>query len=440
MRNELIEGSVSGAEDGDLMAAVLRQCKEVSLQRYERPFYDVERGMGSNGWYRELIRTPSLFNREQFAVFRAVHQWRDQVARKEDESLFQVMNKQGLFNVAREMPTETSKLIGVLGKVSALVQKRVSELAALIRRAKASGANGPEMQQFLMEHPATIEFEQRRAAYRQETAEAKQSVWRVLQREKTAIGGDALQAETSQFWGPTVVNGRFEGREGGTAPSKHPEHRLHVPLPALTAEVFSSTSEPVTAPPTVRAAPVEHRFQKPAAPAPAPAPESAEEVIVLRETNKSRKRKAPHDSSSSVVTSAATEPKSSPTNGTTSGRNNHAAATNGEDKELVRANKRARKRARKAERKAAANASKSPGGRADGGDEVEAAFDYATAPSVMNAAPQAPGHPAKGGKKGGKKGKSGRGFDPYATALQNAPKGPKGGKRDGMGRSATFRN
>ena len=439
MRNELIEGSVPGAEDGDLMAAVLRQSKEVSLQRFERPFYDMERGMGQSGWYRELIRTPSLFNREQFAVFRAVHQWRDRVARMEDEGLLHVMSKQALFNVAREMPTETSKLIGVLGKVPALVRTRISELAALIKRAKASGANGPEMQQFIMEHPATIENEQRRAAHRQEAAEAKQSVSRVLQREKAAVGGDVLQAETSQFWGSTFVNGRFEGRKGGATPSKHPEYRLHIPLPALTAEVFSSTSEPVAAPPAVHAAPAEHAYQKSTFPAPAPSPKPAEEVIVLRETKKSRKRKAQHDSSSSVVTSAAAEARSSPTNGTTNSQSNQAAQANDEDKEAVRAAKRARKRARRAERKAASNRNNPPVGPVDGGDEPAAAFDYAAAQSVLNAAPQAPSHLNEGGKNAKHKGSSGRGFDPYAMALQNAPKGPKGGKQDGVGRSATFR-
>ena len=55
--------------------------KEEALQRYERPVYNALTGEGPGGWYDQLSRNSALFCKEQFAVFRAVHQWRDAAER-----------------------------------------------------------------------------------------------------------------------------------------------------------------------------------------------------------------------------------------------------------------------------------------------------------------------------------------------------------------------
>ena len=123
----------------------MAQSKEESLQRYERPIYDFQHGMGAMGWYNLLCRTPNLYNREQFAIFRAVHQWRDTIARKEDESIHTIMSKRALFNIAREMPTDMLSLLGCSHPISPFLHRHKKNLLRLVVQARADSAAGPEM-------------------------------------------------------------------------------------------------------------------------------------------------------------------------------------------------------------------------------------------------------------------------------------------------------
>jgi exosome complex exonuclease RRP6 len=71
---------------------VLSRSEETALRVYSLEFYDVEGGAGTNGWDTLARRwnKPTLgvegIPSVQREVFRAVHLWRDRVARKEDES------------------------------------------------------------------------------------------------------------------------------------------------------------------------------------------------------------------------------------------------------------------------------------------------------------------------------------------------------------------
>jgi exosome complex exonuclease RRP6 len=69
--------------------------------------------------------------------------------------------------------------------------------------------------------------------------------------------------------------------------------------------------------------------------------------------------------------------------------------------------------------------------------EEEGPFDYANAPSVLNAAPDA----SNGTKKKGKRGKVDKmaGFDPYKKAL-NTMKGVPRGQRERPGVGGTFKS
>ncbi|KAA8566643.1 hypothetical protein EYC84_009182 [Monilinia fructicola] len=59
---------------------------------------DLEDGFGL------IYKTPALLNSEQFAVFKAVHAWRDQIARKDDDSINFVMSNSVVVNLAKFMP------------------------------------------------------------------------------------------------------------------------------------------------------------------------------------------------------------------------------------------------------------------------------------------------------------------------------------------------
>jgi len=145
MRNELIDKTNPEIPEDNRMEIVLQKSKETSLLRYERTIYNAESGRGPGGWYSLLVKTPALLNNEQFAVFRAVHGWRDSIARADDDSPTFVMPQHVIFSIAKLMPTDMVALLSIAHPVSHGVKSRTGELLALIKSAKARGKSGPSM-------------------------------------------------------------------------------------------------------------------------------------------------------------------------------------------------------------------------------------------------------------------------------------------------------
>jgi exosome complex exonuclease RRP6 len=103
LRNALLDRAVSrsaspGSRAGSPTAPeafvreVLSRSAETALRTYSPESYDVEGGTGQNGWdtFARRWNKPAFGNDGapgvQREVFRAVHVWRDRVAREEDES------------------------------------------------------------------------------------------------------------------------------------------------------------------------------------------------------------------------------------------------------------------------------------------------------------------------------------------------------------------
>ena len=278
LRNELLDRSNTFQEGGDLIEIVMNRSKEEALQRFERPIYDIQRGSGPMGWYTMLSRTPALFNKEQFAVFRAVHQWRDQIAREEDESVHVIMPKHVLYNIAREMPVDMPSLLGASHPMSRSFKTRKSDILAIIKRARKLSHKEPEMKEIMypMQPMAADRFSKHHWAEQAvpELAIAKMAVPPLLQLHSNTI---PAQNRTSLFWGSTV---------GVTTQVPREKLNLPLPMPRLTAEIFedskaadANANEQPQLSPGARA---EHRYMKP----------KASEMFISKKAWSSRKRKA----------------------------------------------------------------------------------------------------------------------------------------------------
>ncbi|DAA75065.1 TPA_exp: putative Exosome complex exonuclease Rrp6 [Trichophyton benhamiae CBS 112371] len=158
LRNQLLElppsseekESGPGGGGREAIEYVLERSKECALQRYERPTYDAATGRGSGGWHDMLSNSPVALTREQFAVFRALHEWRDRIARADDESPQTVLSKRALFRLAQEMPEDKFAVLRMGSPVSASLRSRTDEVAGLIREARQQGgATGPEMHELI---------------------------------------------------------------------------------------------------------------------------------------------------------------------------------------------------------------------------------------------------------------------------------------------------
>lgn len=234
MRNELVEKSQFDDPEQDRILRVLDKSKETALQTYENPIYDANEGSGPMGWYKALYRNPNAFNKEQFSVFKAIHQWRDTVARQEDESTHYVMANHALFSVARSMPLDKAALFNVAQPISPLVRLRADELVGTIARAKEAGANGPQMWEVFAREKTT------QPTVAPTTSVAVSTTFTELATKPVVSDAALVRTDQSSFWGKAFPCSLWQQRGFSTATESI---RLAVPLPPLTAEIFADPAD-----------------------------------------------------------------------------------------------------------------------------------------------------------------------------------------------------
>ena len=129
----------------NLIDVVLDASKKEALQVYERPIYDVEYGLGSGGWFKQVTQRSIKFDGPQLAVYKAVHFWRDQKAREWDEGEQSILTLAQLYGIAELMPTTVPALYSSLRPISKLVATNAKEVVSVIKKAKAQGESGPSL-------------------------------------------------------------------------------------------------------------------------------------------------------------------------------------------------------------------------------------------------------------------------------------------------------
>lgn len=427
MRNELIEKSNFSNPDSDRIGHVLRKSKETALQTYEHPFYDAAKGLGPMGWYKMFNKTPAMFSKEQFSVFRAVHRWRDTVARQEDESIHYVLPNHALFTIARAMPTDKPALFNAVQPTPQPLRLRADEVVSVVTKARAEGVNGPEMADVLAEIEGAHAHKPAPAAVAPYVARAAAAAANSTPQPAPQIG-QPVRTQTSSFWGK-LWNGLWQQQRRPLTT----DVQLAVPLPALTAQLFADpadastlTQQKVAVDPGARA---EHAFVRAEE---RPLEKRDDGIFVIKQLGggAGRKRKL-DDLASERVAESSDSPAGQ------AGFDDQDDEMAVPDLEAVAAEEKARRRA---ERKAAKRLKKQQqaqegeedqdGAVAMNGDGEEATeptpFDYASAPSVLN-------KPRERQKKGQE-----RGFNPYKKAL-DAPKGLGRVQKERAGKSATFK-
>lgn len=410
MRNELIEKTTSGNPEEDKVEQVLQKSKEVSLLRYDRPVYDHENGRGSGGWYSLLVKTPALFNNEQFAVFRAIHGWRDQVARTDDDSTNFIMPNHVIFSIAKVMPTDMVALLALCHPVSYSVKSRAGELLDVIKLAKARGKTGVSMMDVL--RPDTM------------GATAKANIPALAAKAKPAsepmvavVDEGELRIENSTFWGDAFGSSIWDE---SSLTGKVQDLRLAVPLPQLSSEIFATPKGFGTSVPTFRSAP-----PVAAQPANTPPPKK-DEAFVLKRGSKRKSEEIENPSENE------------------GGEYDISLNNISDPAEDSESEKRKRKTQRRAEKKAK-KAAKAAADALEEDEEMEARivgedgeepFDYSKAESVLHSKRKPEEY--TGPKREKKKGKK-EPFDPYAKSA-DAPKGMRRAQTERAGKSHTFKN
>lgn len=441
MRNELVERSNFSDPEKDKVTDVLQKSRETALQRYEHPIYDHDLGLGPGGWYRLLTKTPVQYTPQQFAVFRAVHKWRDDIARAEDESVVYIMPNHAVFSIARNLPTDKAALFSVTQHISHVVRARADELVAVIAEAKAA-ADAPDMNETLKKIQELRLAEWEAAKPVTPTVEAIQAT-PTLKFSSLLPQPEAppLRAPASNFWGPLQNADDVDG-----IPRRFNSPfcvSLALPLPPLTAQIFAEgpgkEEETMPEKPEHTFVPKEQR----------PAGDDRTDIFIVKQLGGKRKRTQVESPESTSTPEEASLESSA-----------HTPSTSAEPLEVqadelmldaAESERRARRRAEKKEAKLQKQAAKeekarlaeSEGGadqEEDGKMDEEPAFDYASAPSVLRAKEaQREKDRKEGGKKKKDRKKSQQGFNPYAK-MADAPKGLPRTQKERAGKTKTFKS
>ncbi|KAI9685320.1 MAG: exosome nuclease subunit [Bathelium mastoideum] len=437
MRNELIRMSSSLAPEQSKIRYVLDNSKQYCLQQYENPFYDVTYGGGHSGWYKLLDRTPSIFSREQFSIFRAVHQWRDELARKLDESTGYILTNYSLFNLAKTIPKDEAGLFSAIQPISSPVRARKNELLGLIAKANIDGRDGPAMADVFewlqprQDDAPKLPAPTSSSAPTLPAPDANSNNSNTIS--FSSEGLQSLRSNTSHFWGGILNAPNWDQRRNFATESI----RLALPLPKLTAEIFKDpavdshmdhNSPQAPKDPGVVAEVPHRRAKERESIAEANNTSSTNEVFILRQSGGKRKR----GHNSSVADPEA--PLNYDDEEQAGADQADTLALPGEETSPARKpawrkeQARGRKAMRKAEKQASQETLRMAEGGGDGPSRAAAEselFDYDNAPSVLHA------------QTGEKAGKGKKGFNPYAKAA-DAPKGLGRAQKEKAGRSGTF--
>lgn len=134
MRNDIL--SRSDPNTFNLLNVALSRSAETSLKLYKKDIYDSENGEGPSGWKNTLRRYSRPMSVHQFAVYRALHAWRDQTAREADESIHYVLPNHMLFNLVDVMPNNAQQALACCSPIPTFVRLYANEIVALIDNAR----------------------------------------------------------------------------------------------------------------------------------------------------------------------------------------------------------------------------------------------------------------------------------------------------------------
>ncbi|KAL9005627.1 MAG: hypothetical protein Q9188_001583 [Gyalolechia gomerana] len=415
IRKELLSKSDPADPRGNLIDQVRDLSKNEALQRYERYFYDAKSGSGVWGWHGILNRSPGRWNRQQIAIFRAVHEWRDRTARKLDEGIHHILTNKSMLVIAREMPMDMPSLLSHCQPLHKETRKSAPELLQVVKKAKAEGSNGPGFHDLIKPRACS--------QMNHVDPPPTTSLMNVNGFSKSSSGTMPATLIKSQFWGKTIDKEIKEAQSLNPLRAEGPH--LALPLPRLTAELFETTaSGESTTPITARADPgrAEHQYTK-------KRKAQEEDVFVLKQMGSWKKQKA-------AETLDGPEPVRMDETGAMDGMDENIGESLVGLKEAQEANDKVRRNQERKMRKRLKKVQKKQeelnhingveeGEAEEGGQE---AFDYEKAPSVLHAQ-----------KKHDGAARTRKGVDPYSKSL-DAPKGMRKVQREGPGRSMTYKS
>ncbi|XP_048631926.1 protein RRP6-like 1 isoform X3 [Brassica napus] len=134
------------------LVEVYKRSYDVCMQLYEKELLTENSYLHING-----VQAAN-FNAVQLAIVAGLCEWRDRIARADDESTGYVLPNKTLLEIAKEMPINVGKLRRLLKSKLPYIERNVDAVISVIRRSMQNAAAfEPVVQSLKTWHPGTVE-------------------------------------------------------------------------------------------------------------------------------------------------------------------------------------------------------------------------------------------------------------------------------------------
>lgn len=191
---------------------VLDRSAKVCSRTYSKPSYD------EHTHKRELAKRAERLPATSAAVFAKLHEWRDTMARKFDESLPYVLPSYVLFRIAEQIPLSEAALSDVARPLPPLVQHHAKEVVLMLQQVVA-GIADPRADDKLPSSRGPSDLDELAPGQLNETesyllsAGATPSVWK----EEEEAGGDWFQKPSAKAAAPSLFGGDAQATSSAAA-------------------------------------------------------------------------------------------------------------------------------------------------------------------------------------------------------------------------------
>ncbi|KAF8112094.1 hypothetical protein N665_0067s0015 [Sinapis alba] len=151
MRIDLLTIAKEDEKPDSPLVEVYKRSYDVCMQLYEKELLTENSYLHIYG-----VRTAN-FNAVQLAIVAGLCEWRDRIARADDESTGYVLPNKTLLEVAKEMPINVGKLRRLLKSKLPYIERNVDAVISVIRRSMQNAAAfEPVVQSLKSWHPGTV--------------------------------------------------------------------------------------------------------------------------------------------------------------------------------------------------------------------------------------------------------------------------------------------
>ncbi|GMH28990.1 hypothetical protein Nepgr_030833 [Nepenthes gracilis] len=187
MRVRLLSMSAESEETDTPLVEVYKRSYELCMQLYEKEL------LTDTSYLYIYGLQGANFTAQQLSIAAGLHEWRDIVARAEDESTGYILPNKILLEIAKQMPVTTSKLRRLVGSKHLYVDRNLGSIVNIVRHSIQNAAAFEAVAKQLKEGHVEVASELNAArADRSETLQLSEAYLRISTVNDDSKGGNAF--------------------------------------------------------------------------------------------------------------------------------------------------------------------------------------------------------------------------------------------------------